>query len=62
MFLRTDMNLLQFSAEYNIILCATEEKVSNYKNMNVNPPAYIDWKFIATLFYEGKNYGVFRFC
>lgn len=27
MFLRADMNLLQFSAEYNIILCETEKSL-----------------------------------
>ena len=33
-----------------------EDMNGYYKNMNLDVPTDIDWKFIATLFYVGKIY------
>ena len=33
-----------------------EDMEGYYKNMDIDAPTNIDWKFIATLFYVGKIY------
>jgi len=33
-----------------------EDMDGYYKNMKLDAPTYIDWEFIATLFYVGKIY------
>lgn len=40
----------------NSIKSWLEDMEGYYKNMNLDIPNNIDWKFIATLFYIGKIY------
>ena len=38
------------------IVSWTEDMDGYYRNMNLEVPKNIDWRFIATLFYVGKIY------
>lgn len=51
-----DWKNVDIGSYLNSIKSWVEDIEGYYKNMNLNIPSNIDWKFIATLFYVGKIY------
>jgi hypothetical protein len=51
-----DWENVDIASYLNSIKSWVEDMEGYYRNMNLDIPNNIDWKFIATLFYVGKIY------